>query len=121
MNRSGGAVRQAAQFYKLPFDEALVVCDDFNLPTGKLRLRSQGSAGGQNGLEDVIRQCGTDQVPRLRIGVGPVPSGWDPAGFVLGRFGKDEHDLVEEMIPRAADAAECWANLGATEAMNRFN
>lgn len=121
MNRSGVAVRQASQFYKVNADAVLVVCDDFHLPVGKLRTRAGGSAGGQNGLKDIIQQLGTDQFPRLRVGVGPLPEGWDQAGFVLGKFGKQDRDLIEETISRAADAALCWAEAGAAEAMNRFN
>ena len=73
-------------FYKLELADLLVVCDDFNLPLGKLRFRSRGSAGGQKGLGDIISQLGSEEFSRLRIGIGPVPDQWDPADFVLGRF-----------------------------------
>ena len=121
MNRSGLAVRQALQFYKLPPSEVMVVCDDLHLPVGKLRIRAGGSAGGQNGLNDILQQLGDQQTPRLRVGVGPLPEGWDQAGFVLGKFAKDEHDLVQETIGRAADAALCWAKADIATAMNEFN
>lgn len=121
MNNSGQAARQAARFYKLPPEDLLVICDDFHLPTGKLRTRPKGSAGGQKGLNDIIQQMGTDQIARLRVGVGPIPEGWDNASFVLGKFGKNEQDLVEQTIHTAADAATSWVRQGVLETMNRFN
>ncbi len=121
MNRSGLAARQASAFFMTPLEDLLVICDDFNLPLGKLRLRPQGSAGGQNGLKDILQQLGADEVPRLRMGVGPVPEGRDVVGFVLGKFTADEKQDAAAMAVAAADAAECWAKLGISEAMNRFN
>jgi peptidyl-tRNA hydrolase, PTH1 family len=121
MNLSGGSVLAARDFYKLPDDALLVVCDDFNLPLGKLRLRAQGSAGGQKGLDDILRRLASDSVPRLRIGVGPVPAGWDGAAFVLGKFTKDELTEIEITIAEAADAVEDWISLGMQECMNRNN
>lgn len=121
MNRSGNAVQQAVAFYKTPLENILIVCDDFNLPLGALRFRSQGSSGGQNGLKDVIRALGGAEPPRLRIGVGPVPEAWDAADFVLGRFSKDDTDQAEASIQRATDSVETWVVAGITEAMNRYN
>ncbi|MCA9239124.1 MAG: aminoacyl-tRNA hydrolase [Planctomycetales bacterium] len=121
MNRSGHAVQQAASFFKTPLENLLIVCDDFNLPLGMLRFRSQGSSGGQNGLKDVIRALGGAEPQRLRIGVGPVPDQWDAADFVLGRFGRDERDQAEASVERAADSVETWVVAGITEAMNRYN
>ncbi len=121
MNRSGGSVLAARDFYKLPNDDVLVVCDDFNLPLGKLRFRAEGSAGGQKGLADIVARLGTEAVPRLRIGVGPVPPNWDPADFVLARFNKEDLTTIEPTITRAADAVEDWIGLGITECMNRHN
>jgi PTH1 family peptidyl-tRNA hydrolase len=109
------------EFYKLELADVLVVCDDFNLPLGKLRFRRDGSAGGQNGLADVIRRLGTEGISRLRVGIGPVPANWDAADFVLGKFAAAEKDTVQEVIVRAADGAECWVTSGVEASMGRFN
>ncbi len=121
MNRSGRSVRAAADFYQLELADLLVACDDFNLPLGTLRLRSRGSAGGQKGLGDIISQLGSDEVSRLRIGIGPVPDQWDPADFVLGRFTKNERETIDETIDRAVEAVACWMAEGIDVSMNRFN
>jgi PTH1 family peptidyl-tRNA hydrolase len=121
MNRSGVSVRQAVDFYQVPFDDILVACDEFQLPVGELRLRPNGSDGGHNGLADVIRALGTKEFPRLRIGIGPVPDQWDPADFVLGKLTASEREIIEVEIARAADAVKLWATEGVTVAMNRFN
>ncbi|MCC7086695.1 MAG: aminoacyl-tRNA hydrolase [Pirellulales bacterium] len=121
MNLSGGSVLAAREFYKLANTELLIICDDFNLPLAKLRLRPQGSAGGQKGLDDIIRRLGSEALPRLRIGVGPVPAGWDGAAFVLGKFTKEETTEIEIAIKTAADAVEDWVSRGMHECMNRYN
>ncbi|MEK6247709.1 MAG: aminoacyl-tRNA hydrolase [Planctomycetales bacterium] len=121
MNDSGQSVLEARDFYKIPQSKVLVVCDDFSLPVQKLRMRSSGSAGGQNGLDDVLRRLGTNQIARLRIGIGPVPNGWDAAAFVLGKFNKEEKKQIEETVWQAADAVAVWATSGLEDAMNRFN
>lgn len=119
MNKSGTSVGLAAQFYKIEPSDMLIVCDDFNLPLGKLRLRAAGSAGGQKGLADIIRQLGADQVPRLRIGIGsPDSSGAD---YVLSKFDKRDQDEILVTIAQAADAAVCWAVEGIDKAMNQYN
>jgi PTH1 family peptidyl-tRNA hydrolase len=121
MNRSGGSVRKAVDFYQIPATELLVVCDDFNIPLGQLRMRTGGSDGGQNGLADVIRTMGTQEFPRLRIGIGPVPERWNPADFVLGKFSADERTEAALQVARAADAVRMWVAEGTLPAMNRFN
>ena len=121
MNLSGSSVLAARDFYKIEDADLLVVCDDFNLPLGKLRFRSEGSSGGQNGLGDIIDRLGTEDVPRLRFGVGPVAANWDAADFVLSRFGKEELETVEEMVNRAADAVEDWVTESFAVCMNKYN
>jgi PTH1 family peptidyl-tRNA hydrolase len=121
MNLSGSSVLAARDFYKIDDADILVICDDFNLPCETLRIRPGGSAGGQNGLADVLARLRSNAIPRLRIGIGPVPAGWKPADFVLGRFAKDERERVGVTVERAADAAADWAALGIQAAMNRYN
>ena len=121
MNSSGRSVREACNFYKISPENVLVVCDDLNLVSGRLRFRASGSAGGQNGLADVIRQLGTDQIPRLRIGIGRPPAGWDPADYVLGKFAKDEQVIMEDATELAAKAILDWCERGNDYVMNRYN
>jgi peptidyl-tRNA hydrolase, PTH1 family len=121
MNLSGQSVVPALEFFKMELADLLVVCDDFNLPLGKLRFRPDGSAGGQNGLADVIRRLGTEGFARLRLGIGPVPENWDAVDFVLGKFTKTERKTIGESIDRAAEGAACWATEGIAASMNRFN
>lgn len=121
MNRSGTSVVQARDFYKLTNDDLLLISDDINLPLGRLRVRASGSAGGQNGLKDVIRCLGGEQFARLRIGVGPVPNGWNQADFVLGKFTTAEKTEIEIAVRVAAEAVECWTTSGTAACMNRYN
>ena len=121
MNRSGQSVAEAARFYKIPTEDVLVVCDDLNLPFGKLRLRAEGSSGGQKGLSDVIRLLGTDKVPRLRIGIGSPPGSMDAADYVLMNFTEKEWPDWGVTIKQAADAVMLWIGSGLDETMNRYN
>jgi PTH1 family peptidyl-tRNA hydrolase len=121
MNLSGESVAPAFEFYKLEITDLLVVCDDFNLPLGKLRFRREGSAGGQKGLADIIRRLGTEAFGRLRLGIGPVPEQWDAADFVLGRFDAAERDEIDQAVERAVAGTECWAAEGIAVSMNKFN
>ena len=121
MNLSGNCVGKAVDFYKIEGEDILVVCDDFHLPTGKLRLRARGSSGGQKGLANIMQRLGSEEVSRLRVGVGPVDELMDPANFVLRKFPKAQQSVVGEMIERSADAATCWAEHGIEDAMNRYN
>ncbi len=121
MNRSGSSVVLARDFYKLTNENVLVICDDFNLPIGKLRFRAKGSSGGQKGLEDIIRCFGSEEFARLRVGIGPLPDRWDPADFVLGKFAKDEQPMIDEAVVRSADAVAGWARQGIDFCMKTFN
>ena len=120
MNRSGTAVSQAMRWYKVRLEDLLVVCDDLDLPFGRLRLRPQGSSGGHNGLKSIIEQIGSDRFPRLRVGVGRPIRG-DAVAHVLNRFSPDEEAALPAIIERAADAVMTWHAEGITAAMNQFN
>ena len=121
MNRSGSSVLAARDFYKLELSDLIVVCDDLSLPLGKLRIRTKGSSGGQNGLRDIIRRLGSEEFPRLRIGIESPPTGWDAADFVLSKFSKDDRAEIEIAVSRAADAVECWVREGIESCMNQYN
>jgi PTH1 family peptidyl-tRNA hydrolase len=121
MNLSGQAVQALAHFHKVEVADLLVVADDVNLPLGRLRARRGGSAGGHNGFRSVAEQLGTDQFPRLRVGVGGGEPRRDLAGHVLGRFGPDERQAILDAVNRAADAVEVFVGEGIDAVMNRFN
>lgn len=121
MNLSGQSVQKFCGFYHLAPSDVLVVCDDLNLPLGKLRIRATGSAGGQKGLQNIIQLLGTPDVARLRIGIDPPPNGRDAKDWVLGTFGKSEQSLVETAVQQSALAVETWVVQGLPAAMNRFN
>lgn len=122
MNLSGEAVRPAADFYKIPPDHILVVSDDTALAVGRLRIRKGGSAGGHNGLKSIIQHLGTDQFPRLRVGVGEKPHpDYDMADWVLGHFQGEDRKAIDAAVKRAADAIECLLKEGPDRAMNKFN
>jgi PTH1 family peptidyl-tRNA hydrolase len=120
MNLSGRSVRQALQFYKLELADLLVICDDLNLPLGKLRIRGGGSDGGQKGLRDISAQLGSEDYARLRIGIGergPI----DATDFVLSRFRSAERPIIDDALIAATQAVAVWATSGLAAAMNRFN
>ncbi|MCI8761776.1 MAG: aminoacyl-tRNA hydrolase [Oscillospiraceae bacterium] len=122
MNLSGEAVGEAARFYKLDAAHVLIISDDVDLPLGKLRIRTGGSAGGHNGLKSIIRHLGTDQFPRLKVGVGGKPHpDYDMADWVLGKLQGEDKKVMDEAVKRAADAVECFLRDGPQKAMNRFN
>ena len=122
MNLSGEAVHEAAAFYKIPPEHILVVSDEVALAPGKLRVRRSGSAGGHNGLKNIIAHLGTDQFPRIRVGVGQKPHpDYDMADWVLGKFQGEDKKAVEAAVKRAADAAECLIREGVDKAMNKYN
>lgn len=122
MNRSGQSVGQALRYYKLdPAEDLLVLVDDIALPSGTIRLRPSGGAGGHNGLADIERALGGSTYPRLRIGIDPSPPFMDQADYVLGRFTDEQWAAVDSALDRAADAVELFVAEGVTAAMNRFN
>ena len=121
MNNSGIALREIADFYKIPPRNIIVMCDDIALPLGALRVRGSGSAGGHNGLKSIIAHLGTQDIPRIRIGVGQKPEGWDLADYVLERFPEKEIPLIREACVRAAEAAQAIVGRGLDRAMEEYN
>lgn len=120
MNRSGYPLFAVAQFYKIEPQEIVVVLDDFSLSLGRLRMRARGGPGGHNGLESVIAQFGTEEIPRLRIGIGAAPREGS-SDYVLSRFFDEEKPIVRSTIDRAVEALKCAIDNGLVSAMNTFN
>lgn len=122
MNLSGDAVIQAVKYYKIPPEHVIVVSDEIALPIGKIRVRPSGSAGGHNGLKSIIARLGTEDFPRVRLGVGAPPSqGYDMADWVLSGFHGQDAAAMADAAKRAADAVECYIVNGPDKAMNLFN
>ncbi len=122
MNLSGEAVREAVQFYKIPADRVLVIYDDISLPVGKLRVRPSGSAGGHNGIKNIIAHLGTQEFPRVKIGVGAPSGGGDEMiDWVIGAPSQAERKILAESFEKAIGAAECIIQKGCQQAMNSFN
>ena len=122
MNLIGGPVRDMANYFKVdPETELIVIYDDIDLEPGQIRIRKQGSAGGHNGIKDLIRQLGTQKFLRVKVGVGAKPKGWDLADYVLGRFSDGDRKLVDDAIARAGDAVDVIISRGADAAMNEYN
>lgn len=121
MNASGQSVRKAFDFYKLVPEDLLVVSDDLNLKTGRVRIRPAGSAGGQKGMADIIRHLGNDNFARLRIGIDRPPENWTVTDYVLGKFNKEEIEKIEMALDRATQAALVWVSEGIGPTMTRFN
>jgi PTH1 family peptidyl-tRNA hydrolase len=120
MNRSGQAVATAAGFYKINIRDLMVVTDDMDLEPGRIRLRYKGSAGGHNGLADIIQKLGTNEFARCRVGIGRSAEA-DTVGYVLDKPREDEKPLLTEAIERARNAILCWIEYGIETAMNKFN
>ena len=121
MNLSGESIREIADFYKIEPENIIILCDDINLSEGQLRIRLKGSAGGHNDLKNIISHLGTQEFPRIRIGVGEKPRGMDLADYVLGRFPKEQQAVMEEAYRDAAEAACMMIEDGADAAMNHYN
>lgn len=122
MNLSGGPVRDMVNYFKIdPETELIVIYDDIDLDPGQLRIRKQGSAGGHNGIKDIIRQLGTEKFLRIKVGVGAKPKGWDLADYVLGRFSTEDRKIVDEAIAKAGKAVDIMISQGPDAAMNEFN
>ena len=122
MNLSGEAVEQAAAFYKVPPEHILVLSDEVALPPGRLRIREGGSAGGHNGLKNIIEHLHSDRFPRIRIGVGEKPHpDYDMADWVLGKPQGEDRKNIDEAVKRAAQAVECYIREGPQKAMGKFN
>lgn len=121
MNCSGQAVQAAVDFYKIPHEDILILFDDMDLPCGQLRLRQKGSAGGHNGIKDIIAHLSNDnKISRCKIGINHPLYG-DTVNYVLGSFSEGEKELLRPAVRAAADAAVCWLEKGITAAMNEFN
>ena len=122
MNLSGEAVGEAARFYKIPADHVIVISDDISLPPGKVRVRGSGSAGGHNGLKNIITHLGTDQFPRIKVGVGiPQQEGYDTVDWVIGKPNKDEQALLIPALDKAVAAIPYLIEHGVQQSMNKFN
>ena len=122
MNLSGEAVGQAAAFYHLPADHVLVISDEMSLPVGKIRIRPKGSAGGHNGLKSIISSLGTDEFPRIRLGVGAPPHpDYDVKDWVLSVFRDQDAEAIAHAAEQAAEAIETYIKLGSEKAMNKYN
>lgn len=121
MNLSGRSVQAAASFYQIAPSDLMIVLDDIALPCGRIRLRAAGSSGGHNGLKDIERALGTDEYPRLRVGIDPPPARVAQSDYVLGRFSPDQRIALDPAIDRASSAVETWIDKGIVSAMNQFN
>lgn len=121
MNLSGESVRAAADFYKVDPEDILVIYDDISLEPGQLRLRGKGSAGGHNGIKNIIAHLGTQEFPRIKVGVGDKPPRMDLADYVLSRFSKEDREKMEQAFKDAAEAVEVMIAEGPDAAMNQFN
>ena len=121
MNNSGLAVTEAMNFYKVPPERVIVIFDDISMDVGRLRIRRKGSDGGHNGIKNIIYLSGSDQFPRIKLGVGNKPEKWDLADWVLSRFTESEYKSLTEAADKACEAVELMIDGQTDKAMNRFN
>ena len=121
MNLSGQSVQGLAHFYKIPLTNLMVLSDDLDLPFGAIRIRASGGPGGQRGMASIIEQLGTQDFPRLRLGIGRPPGRMQPADYVLQDFSREDLKNLSEVLDRAADAALTFVTEGLNAAMNKFN
>ena len=121
MNLSGESIREAVDYYKIDPEDIIVIYDDISLDPGQLRIRLKGSAGGHNGIKNIIAHLGTQEFPRIKVGVGAKPPKMDLADYVLSRFGAEEQKLMDEAFGEAAEAAVMMMTTGAERAMNHYN
>jgi len=121
MNLSGQAVGALLRFYKVPLENLIIAYDDVDLPLGTIRLRPGGSSGGQKGMGSIIEQLGTQEFPRLRIGIGRPPGRMDAAAYVLQDFSRGEAEILDEVLERGVEAVLTFITQGLTTAMNQYN
>ncbi len=122
MNLSGESIRDIVNFYKIPVENVIIVCDDINIETGRIRIRPKGSDGGHNGLKSIIYQLASDEFVRIRMGVGaPKHEDYDLADYVLGKFSKEEIELLTPVAKKVTEAIEVIIKDGVQRAMNKFN
>ena len=121
MNLSGESVRELVDYYKVTPQEVIIIYDDISLEVGQLRIRKQGSAGGHNGIKSIISHLGTDDFPRIKVGVGDKPKGWDLADYVLSRFSKEEQPIIRDALKDTSDACKMIVTGNIDAAMNQYN
>lgn len=121
MNLSGESVRELSDYYKIPAENIIVIYDDISLDVGQLRIREKGSAGGHNGIKNIILHLGTEVFPRIKVGVGEKPKGWDLADYVLGRYSAEDRKIIDEAQKEAAEAVKMMVMDDVRGAMNRYN
>lgn len=121
MNNVGKAVAPLSRYYRIPIDQILIIFDDLDLPLGTIRIRPQGGSGGHRGMRSIIQQLDTENIPRMRIGIGRPPGQMDPAHYVLQSFSKDEVEIIEITLEKTVDAIQVYILDGIEAAMTRFN
>lgn len=121
MNLSGESVRELSNYYKVSNEDIIIIYDDISLDVGKIRIRKKGSAGGHNGIKSIIQQLGTQEFPRIKVGVGNKPKEWDLADYVLGRFSQEDREMIDVTTKEVAKACEIMITDSADAAMNQFN